>query len=291
MRYFVMLSIIAGVALALAGPVALTAVEQRVPNGQLLTSRFYTFDVNTDIEATRELAETLDAMHAEYRRRFGRAVSIDGLLTVRFLANRQQFEAYGRQHCRNFNTAWNAYYLYGGTPERCEMVLFYQADGSHLATALHEGFHQFIHAGIPNIGRLPQWFNEGMAEYFEIATISERGRMTMGEELSSDWEDELRRFIANDELVPLEALFHIGLDDWSNEHLERHYASAYALIHYMAEENPRATRALIALMDALARGADYDEALAVTMGRLDLEALEAEWHAWVRDRLAESAAD
>lgn len=280
------------VVLLLASTPALSALEQRVPGGQIQRSRAYLIDSNCSPEQIRALATVLDAMFNDFQRRFGSAVRIQQRMTVRFFATHEAYLAYGREYCNNFTETWDGYYFYAHDPAYREMVLYVQDEDGHMDTAVHEGFHQFMHAGINGLGRLPQWFNEGAAEYFERATLDKRGRFQLATELSYQWTNELRTLMAENRIVPLERLMQVTLSDWNRDgELRRNYASAYAFIHFLAETEHREVRALVALMRALAADMAYDRALAGTFGRSDLAELETEFHTWLAAKLEATSSD
>ena len=103
------------------------------------------------MEHIKELAITLDAMNADFQRRFKRPQAKHQRFTVRFFHKRDDYLAYGNKYCNNFFDHWKGYYLYAGSPENREIVIHYREDKEHLLTAIHEGFHQFMHAQIDNL--------------------------------------------------------------------------------------------------------------------------------------------
>jgi hypothetical protein len=263
----------------------LVAAERRVPGGIIYDTRFYRIDSDVPVPQVRELGRQLDAMHADYRKRFGAAVRINGRLTVRFFATRPAYEAYGKRWCNNFVSTWKGYYFYAGELDRREMVLVVEEDDNHLRTARHEGFHQFIHVGIGDIFHQPQWFNEGLAELFEQVQV-EGKRVRMPTELSPDWKADLKKWLDAGKLVPVAQLFSVRSKGWNDPEL-RNYATAYAMVH-MLSENRKGAAALVGLLRGLAGGKEYDQAHAASIAKLATpEELDVQLKEWLAERFAD----
>ena len=141
-----------------------------------------------------------------------------------------------------------------------------------------------MHAQIDNLIKLPQWFNEGAAEFFELSQVK-KNRLNLPDKISYQWIDELKDYSQQNQLISLNKLIHVGIAEWNNEHYSNHYATSYAFIHYMVEADKKALRQFSALLNALSQGIDYPTAINKTFGTLDLEETEQRFHAWLLDKI------
>jgi hypothetical protein len=140
-----------------------------------------------------------------------------------------------------------------------------------LATTLHELSHLFT---AWHLGSTPAWLNEGLAEHFE--TLNRRGEFYR----SAEHIVVLRR----DGPTPLETLLTLRRSEFARQEPRRHYASAWALVTFLLEnENGRAT------LEGLLREA-HTQRCATARTQLaglhaypgGIDSLENDWAAWVR---------
>lgn len=98
----------------------------------------------------------------------------------------------------------------------------------------HEVVHGYLHAVVPN---LPLWFDEGLAEYFEVprgAAGLNRGHL-----------DQLIAEPGPFDLVRLEQLRE------ASEMTQRDYAESWAWVHYLLESTPQHRQVLIDYLHGL----------------------------------------
>lgn len=99
-------------------------------------------------------------------------------------------------------------------------------------------FHDYAHFLVDNeIGRTnaPVWFNEGLAEYYELSEIEVDRRITLGVV-----NDEHLHLLRQNNLIPFESFFNFNdysLHLQSNENEQIFYAQAWALVHYLLQSN------------------------------------------------------
>jgi hypothetical protein len=90
----------------------------------------------------------------------------------------------------------------------------------------HELSHGFIHATFPAV---PIWFNEGFATYLESMVVEEgEHRVTFG---SLDAHASVTAGIGR--MVPMDQLFSARFDQFHGEWEHSHYATGWALVHYI----------------------------------------------------------
>ena len=121
-------------------------------------------------------------------------------------------------------------------------------------TVQHEGFHQYMNRVSDHTP--PIWFNEGMAEYFETATIR-RGRMTPGDPVTGNLVTLARRDL---EWVPLAELVVMPPRDFQQGDVGLHYAESWAVVHYLLHSDRKSRQVLLSYFDALLAGASAAEA-------------------------------
>lgn len=127
-----------------------------------------------------------------------------------------------------------------------------------LRTVRHEGLHQYLDAVVPNA---PRWLDEGLAEYFETASLK-RGVRTAGTPNAQHvalLSDEATPWTPLAELVTSspEAFYARG---------EVHYAEAWALVHYLLRSDASTHRRFDAFFDALRSGEEASDATKALFG-------------------------
>lgn len=99
-------------------------------------------------------------------------------------------------------------------------------------------FHEYVHFLVDNdIGRTlaPPWFNEGIAEYYELLQIEDERQTTVGAVNPGHL-----RLLRQNKLIPLETFFNFNnysLQLQSKETAQIFYAQSWALIHYLLQGN------------------------------------------------------
>jgi tetratricopeptide (TPR) repeat protein len=144
-----------------------------------------------------------------------------------------------------------------------------------LRTVRHEALHQYLDA----LGfDAPPWLHEGLAEYFELATLT-RGQIEAGQ-MHPRHVPVLQAAAALP--VPLGTFVREGEQPFYAD-ATNHYAEAWVLVHYMQHGGKQAHGIWERLIDALAGGASAHAAVEQTLGSVDLEQLERELLAYVRN--------
>jgi tetratricopeptide (TPR) repeat protein len=97
-------------------------------------------------------------------------------------------------------------------------------------------YHEFVHLLVDNnLGNVPPWFNEGLAEYYSTFEIEEDRKVHLGELIPYHLQT-----LREDKLLPLRTLF--AVDHYSPYYNERSkrgvfYAESWALVHYLILSN------------------------------------------------------
>ncbi len=268
--------LLVGAALVLSlGNDALAGDERRFKSGA--------YDITTDLpeEQAAELARHMDAVHAEYTRRFakfGKRNAEPLRLWVfetqqgymEFLAGHEiNAIGSGGMFFRRDDASGLASFL-GNRPES----MMYE-------TLRHEGMHQFLYQRIGDT--LPTWLNEGMAEWFGYALPTERGfEMGLADPHAIA---RLQKAAENDTLLPLESLLTMSHREW-NERVRSggaggQYDQAWSVVHFLAySEGGRYAGMLDQLLGLFWQGYDPPRAVRAVFGS-DLAPMEAKWKAYI----------
>ncbi len=240
----------------------------------------YAIDSDADAALVQRIAAVLEAYHACLTAQFAGHLPPDARrFTVRLCRDRASFLAYGGAHCGNFSRGWIGYYYYGAKAEDCELVI--PDLGANDAVLFHEGFHQFMHRAFPAIQAWPQWFNEGLADFFAHGRWN-GGVFMPGAISDADQRNLVRDAFSTQRAVPLAELMKLGTQAWNREDQVLHYAEGYLFAQFLATSGEARYRTLISsFLDALSKSQDYDAAFAKTVGALDQKQLQRDFHAFV----------
>lgn len=155
--------------------------------------------------------------------------------------------------------------------------------GQGIRTLFHEAFHQFIRMHARNI---PDWFNEGLAMYFETARQAGPRKLAIGG-LHPNRVDQLRRALdgrARPGLLSLRELLTLSYDDFHDKSRESlNYSHAWGFVHFLLDGMGKKGRKLVRdYFKVLNAGRPAAEAHAETFGDLDLARLELAWAEYVK---------
>lgn len=151
------------------------------------------------------------------------------------------------------------------TPERDQM----------LRTVRHEGFHQYM----DRISEDPPiWFNEGMAEYYEIA---ERvgGRWKLGQ-IHPSHKYTLREFA--EDRIPLETFLHCDSAEF-HKAPNMHYAQSWAFVHFLRHSTPKNKDLFEGLLETCGKMPTAEKIVEDFLGKVNLKRLQADFDKHVKD--------
>jgi len=137
----------------------------------------------------------------------------------------------------------------------------------------HEGFHQYLDR---IMAHPPTWFDEGNAEYFETADYV-NGKWRVGKVR----QDHLAALGKNVRLVPLRRFLYLPARRFYQDS-KRSYAQAWALVHFL-RHGPKEHRKIFESLFAQLQGKTSSKsALDNVFGAVDLNRLETELGAYLR---------
>jgi tetratricopeptide (TPR) repeat protein len=134
-----------------------------------------------------------------------------------------------------------------------------------LSTLVHELSHHLAYLALQN---QPTWFAEGLAGYYESATVQD-GLFVLG---APRRQHHAR--LSEEGILPTAKLF-----DSSESPTPRFYASAWLLVHYLMS---RRADAFVRYQDELARGKNHAQAWAAAFPDLQQERLDNTLHEYYR---------
>ncbi len=142
-----------------------------------------------------------------------------------------------------------------------------------LRTTLHEGFHQYLDAVTDDT---PVWFNEGLAEYYELAETVD-GKFKDGQVN----QDHLRT-LDDAGIAPLAEFLRIAQADfYVEENVSRNYSQAWAFVHFLRNSTRENRDSFEGLFRRLTEGVSARVAVHDTFSEQELDALEAQFIAYL----------
>ena len=195
-------------------------------------------------------------------------------LLVRFMDSENTYEQVGG------NPRMSGFYNPGSGYLVIKQLPFYEL----VPVVYHEAFHQYLHAFVGDV-RIPIWFNEGMAVYFEgmqrdeksktrglNSTLIKRGKIRM-----------VKDAVNTRTQIPLETLLkvtHEEFHDKENESL--YYSQSFAVMYYFMQLSRG--KAAINYMKELKKTGDPEAANAKLFGKKmkNLKKIESHWKGYIR---------
>ncbi|MEP6944661.1 MAG: tetratricopeptide repeat protein [Acidobacteriota bacterium] len=154
------------------------------------------------------------------------------------------------------------------------ITLSAEGDGGGGEKKLSVIFHEYVHFIInTNFGKskVPPWFNEGLAEYYETFAIEGDQKIKLG--LPQDHHLETLR---ENQLIPLRTLFAVsnsGLLEMPDRPRNIFYAESWALVHYLTQggKADELNRFLQALMNNAAPEAAFQDVFKTSYEKMEAE--------------------
>ncbi|MBI4601962.1 MAG: DUF1570 domain-containing protein [Planctomycetes bacterium] len=150
-----------------------------------------------------------------------------------------------------------------------------------LSTLYHEAFHQYLH---DYLEVAPQWFNEGLGDYFGAFQYDRIGEREVMRSRPDKGRLQNAQFAIDQKILPTaEDLMLMSREEMYDPKMGSfHYAQAWGMIYFMIEGNkPAYKRVLVSYFGALRKGLDLDEAYKTTFGRIDMRKFDAEWKGFI----------
>ncbi|MFG0307067.1 MAG: DUF1570 domain-containing protein [Phycisphaerales bacterium JB040] len=243
----------------------------------------YTILHSVDDETVREIGRHMDVVFREYARRFSSfPVRNGGDLTLYVFGTEAEYMAFFSEMGMNA-TGSGGMFFHGGQKEGLAVFLGERPLDVVLETLRHEGLHQFAYQRVHE--NMPQWLNEGMAEWFGYAIETRRG-LEPGV-VDGGARDRVRAAIENGVTFPLDELLFMTNAEW-NARLNAQdaragvmYDQSWSVVHFLVNaENGKYERLLWDYLRAVWQGMSSEQAAEKVFTR-DLDPMEEAWKGYV----------
>ncbi len=254
------------------------------------TSRAYTIRTNLSAAEVREFAAHMDAVFAEYQRRFaGFSRRHRDAITMYLLRTQEEYQAFMTKAGLDATNTGGMFFV----QPRISGLATWTSQRSRKQTfevLQHEGFHQFAFAYIgPD---LPVWVNEGLAQYFEDGFLVD-GRMVLG--MVNNYRLMHVRTALKGGGVGGNGVFGFGEviemsgERWNNilntdaKRAALLYDQAWAITYFLIHgDDGRYKPAFEQFLILLSKGQPVKKAFAKAFGSEDTEPFRKRWEEWVR---------
>lgn len=218
----------------------------------------------------KEIADQAELIRRAYDKVFSQIAKPDRKFRIYVYADRESY-------LRNGNPPQALGYY---SPLFRTLVLYKRAPQEEtLATLYHEAFHQYLH---DYHEAAPQWFNEGVGEYFGAFYYSREGKKEFMRSRPNKGRLNNAKFFIQTKRCPPAADLMVMTQSEMYQDGAVHYAQAWAMIYFMIEgKKPQYKTALMNYFQAFQKGLDAKEAYAATFGKLDMQKFDAEWKGFV----------
>ncbi|MCX5660938.1 MAG: DUF1570 domain-containing protein [Planctomycetota bacterium] len=269
-------------ALAQAQTVAPPAAE---PDLTTFTTKFYTIHTNLNREETIPFGRHMDAVYAEYQKRFaGFRAGTPGAMSLYLFRTQEQYEAFLMRHKINGANTGGMFFV----QSRLQGLATFVQGKSISATfsvLQHEGFHQFAfhHIG-PD---LPNWVNEGIAQYFEDSVL-------VGDQMYQGLANARRvaavkASIASHSTIPFDKLLPMSQDQWhkavvaGSDEAAQLYDQSWSMVYFLIHaEEGRYRAAFENYLQLVSKGKDGGTAFKEAFGAPDTAGFRQRWEEYAR---------
>jgi len=239
-----------------------------------VTTDHYTVSTDVSEEFTRLVAEHMEAIYGEYRRKLqGYELKVHGKFEVEVFARRADFDEAVPPSLKGSTGAFTSQdkSLRSFKEKRTNEAVF--------RTLYHEGFHQFMYTCITP--QCPLWVNEGLAEYFSESTWN--GKSFTTGQVPGDRLKVVKDAIRRKTHIPLKTLFAMKNDQWlrhireDQSRASLQYCQAWSVVHFLVHaHNGRYRERLLGYLRRISEETDQEAAFRESFGT-DVESFERAW--------------
>lgn len=242
------------------------------------------FDVQTNISQDRadEYARHLEAIRGLYAKVFADDGELRPPARVLVFDTREGYYGYAELALDDRSESTLGMYV----PTYRQLLLFEDKDDEDrhevLDTLYHEGFHQFLDQLIPDAD-IPNWLNEGLAEYFGASQLRPDGEIQTGGVQEGRLQN-LRWFVAGGEpIVPFPQLMVEEYAEFYAGNVPLKYAQAWSMVHFFRKgAPPQIRKRFLQYIHLLRKGQSRQAAQAIAWGDVDWNALQQAWWRYVQ---------
>ena len=253
-------------------------------DSELRSFRSARYTVLTDMQGPglEELVDHMDKVCAEYLRRFKSFhVRNPGPLNLYLFKDQDSYLRHLATMRINGTGSAGMFFVRGD--ERGLAAWVGERDiESVKGTLRHEGLHQIAHQRIHQ--NLPQWVNEGLAEYFQYSMVTSRGLETGLADPAAL--ARIQAAVRRDTHIPLYELLYVTNRDWndrvrSGEGASLQYDQAWSVVHFLVHaKRGQYEDLLIRFLRECSTGKSAQQATEAVFSR-DLATMERAWSAYI----------
>jgi hypothetical protein len=249
---------------AIDGPGWTESYSHETENYQILT--------NYSKKFAEEMGDYAEMINRAYSKVFPRGKKPERKFPIWIYKDRESFHASG------VPPGVGGYY----SPFFRRLVLFrYPKIEDTLLVLNHEAMHQYLH---DYIEEAPQWFNEGLGDYFGAFQPERAGSRMMMIPKPNSWRlRTIKTAIPLNACPPAAELMLMSRREMYNPRMAGiHYAQAWAMVYFiMHGGNSGYRRLLDGYYRALVKGLDIEEAYEATFGKINMDRFDQEWKKFI----------
>ncbi len=241
-------------------------------------SKSYTVHHNLTDEHARRLAEHMDLFFTAYDKFLakldGRSRPFQNLYLINF---RDEYIALLASKGIDASASGGIFFR-RGDDRGLATFIGNRDEADVLSTLQHEGFHQF--AEFKTHDNLPLWVNEGLAEYFGDATITD-GKLKHGL-VHAVRLDKLRNAAKQQHTLPFDDLLNITSEQWW-DHLRTgptghaQYDQSWSVVHFLIHADKKYEKAFSQYLILLSTGRTHQTAFARAFGSNDTTLMQQQY--------------
>ncbi|MCE9590045.1 MAG: DUF1570 domain-containing protein [Planctomycetes bacterium] len=261
-----------------------TVTHDPPPKLTSFKSKFYTVQTNLTVEEARPIAEHMDAVFAEYSRRFASFPARNAeLMPLYLLRTQKQYEGLLGSNGINAANTGGMFFI-----QRTIQGLATFTQGRNLSATYvvlqHEGFHQFAYSRMGT--NLPIWVNEGLAQYFEDGILTQQHGMYVGlanaRRLAS-----VQSAIAHSSILDIDELLARSQDEWhqivvaGGEGAGLQYDQSWSLVYFLIHgDSGKYKAAFEKYLTLVSQGRSSVSAFSQSFGATNNKAFRDRWIAF-----------
>lgn len=289
------LAAIAGTCLAIAPRPALAQAQAvvvpaennagAVPGLIPYSTKFYTIHTNLNREEAIPFGRHMDAVFAEYQKRFaGFRSATPTAMALYLFRTQEQYETFLLNHRINGANTGGMFFVQGRLQG---LATFVQGKSVNTTFSVlqHEGFHQFAYHHIgPD---LPNWVNEGIAQYFEDSVLA--GDQMYQGLANARRVAAIKASLTAHNVIPFEKLLSMSQAEWhkavvaGSDEAAQLYDQSWSMVYFLIHaEDGRYRAAFENYLQLVSKGKESNAAFREAFGAPDTAGFRQRWEEYAR---------
>jgi len=260
----------------------LGTTQQWYNNAPVYTTKHWTLRTDLKPSDANEAGRLLDAVYEAYRNGLSMLPKkVDDRMEAWVFLSKEDYNATVQSRTRGDS----------GVVESSSGMFFTDKSGLQITavtvadswksferTAKHEAFHQFAHTRFTN--KLPQWLNEGLAEYFEHTTYI-NGAIVTGQVGKHELQ-RLQQLIRSNSYFPFLEMMRITSNQWGQgikgPRGSDQYLQAWSMVHFLIHgDGGTHANQFDRYLVLMSEGMDDEEAFVKAFDTGDLQSFDRAW--------------